>query len=360
MRITDIQTLLVLKNPKGALRIALPGDTMSPSVIVRVGTDEGICGFGEASPFAPVTGCDVPDTLDFIASIAPALIGTDAFGIERSHAIMDGVASGHTPGKAAIDIALYDILGKRAGLPLYRLLGGSEPMVHSDMTIGIDNPEVMAAKARHHVDAGFAILKIKVGIDPAADLEAIRLIRETVGPTVKLRLDANQSWSREQTIRTMHKMERYGVDEIEQPLPADDLEGLRFVREHITQDLMLDESVHTPSDALRAANAAAADIINIKLMKSGGLYHALRVNAVAQAAGLPCMVGCMSETRVGIAAGAALAASQGNIRYADLDSHRGFDEIDGISDGFEQDGGLMRLAEQPGLGVEVRFDFSRG
>jgi L-alanine-DL-glutamate epimerase-like enolase superfamily enzyme len=326
-------------------------------LLVRVETDEGIVGFGEASPFALVTGCVEADVLNFLDAMNTRLAGVDALALERVHGLMDEYTLGNAPGKAAIDIALHDIWGKYAGMPLYRLLGGGSNTVISDMTIGIDEPRVMAAEARRYVDKGFTILKIKVGLDPVSDLEAVRLIREEVGPAIDLRIDANQGWTTKQTLATLRAMERYGVHEVEQPLAADDLDGLRFVRERASQDVMLDETVHTPRDAWRALSAGAADIINIKLMKSGGLYPACRINAVAQAAGVPCMVGCMNESRVGIAAGAALVAALDNIRYADLDSYRLFDELPGVTGGFEQTGGTIRLTEEPGLGVEIALDF---
>jgi L-alanine-DL-glutamate epimerase-like enolase superfamily enzyme len=314
-------------------------------------------GFVEASPFAPVTGCDVTDTLNFLSAMNARLAGVEALALERVHRLMDECGRGNAPAKAAIDIALHDIWGKHAGMPLYRLLGGGANTLESDMTIGIDEPPVMARYARRYVEEGFTILKVKVGLDPASDLEAVRLIREEVGPGIRLRIDANQGWTTKQALATLRAMERYGIDEVEQPLKADDLEGLRFVRERASQDVMLDETVHTPRDAWRALGAGAADIINIKLMKSGGLYPACQINAVARAAGIPCMVGCMSEGRVGIAAGAALVAALDNIRYADLDSYRMFEELDGVVGGFEQTGGTIRLTEEPGLGVEVALDF---
>jgi L-alanine-DL-glutamate epimerase-like enolase superfamily enzyme len=326
-------------------------------LLVRVATDEGVVGFGEASPLASVTGCDEADTLNFLNAMNDHLAGVEALGLERVHRLMDERGCGNAPGRAAIDIALHDIWGKYAGIPLYRLLGGGSNTLTSDITIGIDEPHTMARYARRYVDEGFSILKIKVGLNPADDLEAVRLIRKEVGLGVDLRIDANQGWTRKQTLATLRAMERLGIDEVEQPLAADDLEGLRFVRERASQDVMLDETVHTPRDAWRALSAGAADAINIKLMKSGGLYPACQINAIAQAAGVPCMVGCMGEGRVGIAAAAALAAGLDNIRSTDLDSHRMLDEPEGITGGFEQAGGIMRLTEEPGLGVEVSLDF---
>ncbi|MDR3052809.1 MAG: dipeptide epimerase [Coriobacteriales bacterium] len=359
MRITSIQTLLVATQPTRPLRIALPGLTHNPALLVRVNTSAGSVGFGEACPFEPVTGNNLQQTRQFIQAMSTQLAGEDPLCIERIHRAMDACDPGNAAAKAAIDIALYDIMGKHAKLPLYKLLGGNENSTKSDMTIGLDEPGCMSQKARQYVGEGFSILKIKVGLNPTDDLEAIRQIRAAVGPKVSLRLDANQGWSVEQAIATMRAMEAFAVDEIEQPVANGDLVGLKAVRTHIKQALMLDESVCTPQDAARALAAGAGDIINIKLMKCGGLYRALQINAVAEAAGVPCMVGCMSETRVSIAAGAALAVALGNICYTDLDSHRAIAQIPGIKGGFEQHGETITLLEKPGLGLDIDLDFDK-
>ncbi|MDR3037620.1 MAG: dipeptide epimerase [Coriobacteriales bacterium] len=359
MKITSIQALLVPTQPTVPLRIALPGLTHNPALLVRVNTSAGIAGFGEACPFVPVTGNNLRETQQFVQAMSAQLAGKDPLCIERIHRAMDACDLGNSAAKAAIDIALYDIMGKHANLPLYKLLGGNENTTKSDMTIGLDEPSVMAQKARRYVREGFFILKIKVGLNPTDDLEAIRLIRAAVGPKVSLRLDANQGWSTEQAIATMQAMELYDVDEIEQPIAKDDYAGLKTVRAHIKQDLVLDETVCSPQDAARALAAGTGDIVNIKLMKCGGLYRALQINAVAEAAGAPCMVGCMSETRVSIAAGAALAVALGNICYTDLDSHCAIAEIDGIRGGFEQRGETITMLEKPGLGLDIDLDFGK-
>ena len=356
MQITDIQYKILQLSPKVNFKIALADESRNETLLLKIDTDEGLIGYGEANPYLPVTGDVVPDIAEFIRQIKPLLIGKNPLAIERMHRTMDRFAVHKSAGKAAIDMALYDLMGKKAGLPVYMLLGGNSNEVISDMTIGINTPGRMAALARQYADEGFKILKIKVGANAKDDLEAVRKIREIVGPDISLRLDANQGWGRKETVQVMKLMEAYRVDEIEQPVPYWDFDGCRFIREHITQDLMMDESVKLPKDALRAVKEEATDIINIKLMKCGGLYRGMQINAIAQSANIPCMVGCMTESRLAIAAGAALVASQGNIIYADLDSYRMLEEIPGIRGGFTQQGGLMCLEDKPGLGVEVDFD----
>ena len=355
MKITDIQYKVVEVKRKCKFTIALATNATSNAIIVKVTTDEGIIGYGEASPFSPVTGDSNEDILQFFEHIKPRIIGENPLAIEKIHRIMNRYTVGKSAGKAGIDIALYDILGKKTGLPLYMLLGGNSNEVQSDMTVGIDTPDEMAKLAKKYVDEGFRILKIKVGINHHDDLEAVRKIRELVGPDISLRLDANQGWGKKETVEVMKQMEQYGVDEIEQPIPYWNVDDMRFIKDHISQEMMVDEAVHSPRDVMRIAKAEAADLVNIKLMKSGGLYPALQINAVSQSAGLPCMVGCMSECRIGIAAGAALVAAQGNITLADLDSYRMIEEIDGISGGFETKGDMIYLTDKPGLGVEVDF-----
>ena len=347
-----------LIRPKNVLpfKIALELPSCSESVIVEIRTDEGVTGYGEACPFAPVTGADGEITLTASAKLSEALMSADPLNLESIHERMDRCFVGQSAAKAAMDIACYDIMGKKAGLPLYKLLGGYRDRIESDMTIGIAEPEFMAEMAVNFVKAGFRVLKIKAGVDSKEDLKAIRLIREKVGPDVELRVDANQGWNAKETIRVMKLLEECGVTEVEQPVPFWDMDSCRRIRNGISQVLMLDEAVHTPQDALRVIRAEAVDCINIKLMKSSGIYPALKINAVSEAAGIPCMIGCMGETRIGIAAAAALAAAKANIRFADLDGYRFLEESPAIRGGFEQNGGTIALLGTPGLGVEVDFD----
>ncbi len=161
---------------------------------------------------------------------------------------------------------------------------------------------------------------MKVGVNPTEDVERIRLIREAIGGNIQLRIDANQGWTPKQAIEALNKMEKFKIQFAEQPVPAEDMKGLVEVRKNSPIPIMADESVHSPEDAMRLIQAEAVDLINIKLMKSGGILKARKIAAIAEAAGIPCMIGCMGESEIGIAAGAHLAAAVKNIQYADLDS----------------------------------------
>jgi L-alanine-DL-glutamate epimerase-like enolase superfamily enzyme len=216
----------------------------------------------------------------------------------------------------------------------------------------------MAREARHYVEEqGYRIIKVKVGLDPQGDIEALRQIREAVGDQVRLRADANQGYTVTGALKALEGFAALGVDVVEQCLPDWDLEGAAFLRSKVRGiDLMLDESIHNPHDAARACGLGAADMFNIKLMKCGGLYPGARIAATAASFGLRCMVGCMLETRLALTAGLSLVAARGNITDADCDSFLSFDEKQaGVTGGFTIEDGVCRLSEEGGLGVTVDF-----
>jgi len=221
------------------------------------------------------------------------------------------------------------------------------------MTLMIDSPQSMAQQAKELVARGFGMIKVKAGIDPDEDIEAIRQIREAVGPHIHIKMDANQGWSVTDCLRVMHAIRDCDVDAVEQPVPYWDFDGLAYIRSKAPIKLMADESCFTPQDALALVKRDAVDIINIKLMKSGGLYRATQINTIAEGAGVRCMLGCMMESIIAISAGAALVAARPNIVYGDLDSifhHKGNPRIIG---GVTAVGGKLVLSEKHGLGIEV-------
>ncbi|MDR2182635.1 MAG: dipeptide epimerase [Clostridiales bacterium] len=355
MKITNIKWEKLRVELDKPFVIAIGVATHAETMIVKVETDEGITGYGEATPSAAVTG----ETIDTAAAVLPllrdALAGQNPFSMESIHKIMASVVLRNSSAKAGIDIALYDIMGKRLGMPLYKLLGGHDNKLITDMTVSIDTPEAMAAEALAYKQQGFGVLKIKAGIDPEADMLAMGLIREAVGPKMRLRADANQGWSVNTAIKVMDVYGQYGVEMVEQPVKHWDIDGLAYIRRRTKVALGADESLHTPEDAVKLAKARAVDVFNIKLMKSGGIYPAQRINAIGEAAGIGVMLGCMMETRIGNAASAALVAAQKNITEADLDSFVHFEGAMGISGGFDLKNGVMTLSEKPGLGIEIDF-----
>jgi len=353
MRITDIGLEVRSFRFEEPMKVAFATIVDMDTCIVRIETDEGITGYGEAAPLAFVTGDNLETVLSVGRELRQALLGLDPRAIGTIHRVMDGLYHGNTAIKAGIDIACYDIAAKAAGAPLYRHLGGDDPHVHSDVTIGIDTPERMADKAREWVAKNFEILKVKLGEDIRTDAERIRAIREAVGGSVQLRIDANQGWTVKETLRICPELDRWGVDLVEQPVPHWDFDGLREIRERSGLLIAADESCHDLHDAMRLASMRAVDVINIKLMKSSGIYGALKIAAVCEAAGLSCMIGCMGESTLGNLAGMHLAAALDIIQEVDLDAIYILKQEE-VLGGYDHRGGRAVLWETPGIGCSVR------
>ena len=329
----------------------------SDSWNIRVYTDEGIYGLGSAAPLGFVTGETMETCYLVMKQFANAFIGFDPMDIAGAHKLMDSIIYGNGSAKCAFDLALYDIIGKKKGLPVYKLLGGTDPVVHNDITIGIAAPEKMQADAEKYVfRKGFDILKVKTGINLDDDVRALSLIRQSVGDKIRIRIDANQGYDVETALTALKEFEKLGVDAAEQCLPWWDFDGAAelHAKNNTSVKLMLDESIHTPHDARRAAKLGCADFFNIKLMKCGGLYCGAQIADIAEAAGIGCMVGCMQENKISIAAGVSLVAAKKAIVEADCGSFMFFlGDDDGIPGGFDRQGGIFTLLDKPGLGIDL-------
>ena len=341
-----------LKTP---FKLALGELSAITTLIIKVETDTGMTGFGEASPYAPVNGETNETEQAALPTFAEALVGADPRNLEQVHARMDAVMAGHTALKCGIDVACSDILGKSAGMPLWQLFGGDRNTITTDITIPIGSAEEMAATAQQYVSAGFTALKLKAGNDELADIAAIKAVSAAVGPNVSIKVDANQAWTAAQTRRIMAQLKLPNLIALEQPLPDWQLKKAPALRQELAVPLMLDESVHNAHDASAAVKLGASDLINIKLAKSGGFAGANAINAIAAAAGIGCMVGCNAETRLGTAASAHFIAAHANVRYGDVDSFMLLEETDWLTGGFEADGETLTLSDRPGLGVEVHL-----
>ncbi|EAX48816.1 Mandelate racemase/muconate lactonizing enzyme, C-terminal domain protein [Thermosinus carboxydivorans Nor1] len=354
MKITAIKVGKVRIPLKKPFKTALRTVYAAEDIVVKVITDEGVIGFGSAAPTAVITG----DTQGAIVAaiwdcIAPKIIGMEADRLEELMAALDGAAVHNTSAKAAVDIALYDLFGKIHGLPVYKLFGGYRREVTTDLTISVNSPEEMVQDALEAVAAGYSELKIKVGTDAELDIRRVKAVRQAVGPAVKIRLDANQGWKPKEAVRTIRRMEDLGlaIELVEQPVAAQDLEGLKFVTDHVETDILADEAVSGPADAFRILAMRAADLINIKLMKAGGLHNALKICHLAETMGVECMMGCMLESKIGITAAASFAAAKKNITRADLDAAVLLAE-DPVLGGVAFDQNRILLPEAPGFGVE--------
>jgi L-alanine-DL-glutamate epimerase-like enolase superfamily enzyme len=352
LKIKDVEIFafdIPLKQP---FRIAIGEMKAANDVLVRVHTDAGIVGLGEACPFPPITGETQETNLAAAKSIREMVKGKDPLAIEGILNEIGPLVHSNPSAVAAYDMALYDILGKAAGLPLYRLLGGDKPSFETDITIGLDTPQVMADRAGGYASEGYKTLKAKVGQDPDLDFSRLEAIRGAVGYELSLRIDANQGWTVPQAIAALRKMEKLQIQFCEQPVVAWDTAGLKAVRAQSPIPIMADEAIYLPSDAVKLIRAEACDLFNIKLMKAGGIMNGIRIAHIAGGANMRCMVGCMLESGLALTAAAHLAASQGNIIYADLDGNSEH-TVDPVIGGIKVSAGIITLPEKPGLGLDI-------
>ncbi|WP_277583974.1 dipeptide epimerase [Psychrobacillus antarcticus] len=360
MYIKSIETFDVAIPLTKPFKTALRTVTTAYSVYVTITTSDGKVGYGEAPPTHVITGESMESIRYAINEIiAPQLIGMNILQSEQVFQKLNTALVRNTSAKAAVDMAIHDILAKYAGVPLYQFLGGFRETLETDFTVSVNDPTEMADDAERYIKDGFNVLKVKVGIGEIKDdIQRIRAIRERVGMTPKLRLDANQGWNAKEAVKAISLMEDAGlsIQFVEQPVPAWDLDGLKYVTDHTYTPIMADESVFSVHDAKQVLKMRAADLINIKLMKSGGIYHALKINTLAEASGVECMVGSMIETKLGITAAAHFAASQPNIRYFDFDAPLML-ENDLIVGGVIYEKSNMTFSVEPGLGiVHVNLD----
>ena len=353
MVIKDIQFEVRSFRFEEPMKVAFATIVDMQTCIIKIITDEGINGYGEAAPFSYVTGDNLETVIAVGKELKKELVGLDPRAIGMIHRVMDGMYAGNGPVKAGIDIACYDIASRAAGLPLYRYLGGNDPCIHSDVTIGIDEPSAMAETALGWVQKGFEIIKVKLGEEIAADAERIRAIRAAVGKDIRIRVDANQGWSVKDTVRISRILADLDVDLIEQPVRAQDLDGLAEIKRSTDVLIAADESCHSIYDAAKLAAARAVDVVNIKLMKCGGIYNALKIAAICEGAGIPCMIGCMGESKLGNLAGMHLAAAVDNIKEVDLDAVYILKQED-VYGGYDHRGGRVTLWDTPGIGCIVK------
>ncbi len=353
MRIKDLEARILRMRLSEPYTIAYETVDRAEVVFVRLETSSGIQGYGCAAPDLQVTGESVQNVMDvFEESIKPLMINTDplriAFHMER----LGGGLADHPSALAMIDMALHDVLGKTAGLPLYKVLGGYRDRIKTSVTIGIMPLEETLEKARKHLGNGFRCLKLKGGKNVDQDIEKVIRLREVVGGKVELRFDANQGYSFEESVKFVHMTGKARLELIEQPTPRGQPDLLGRVTGEVQLPVMADESLMNIRDAFRLARRDLADMVNVKLMKVGGIMEAAQINAVAKSAGLEVMVGCMDEPALGIAAGLHFALSRPNVAYADLDGH--LDLIGDPSSGaVVLRDGILFPTNRPGLGFDL-------
>jgi L-alanine-DL-glutamate epimerase-like enolase superfamily enzyme len=292
------------------------------NAFMHVTTRDGYAGWGCAAPSLPVTGETAEDVKDaFNTVIEPLLKGKDVFEYGRILETIKKELPGKPSARAMVDMALYDLMAQKAGVSLYRLLGGYRHAIPTSVTIGIMPVEETLRRAGEFIKQDFKILKIKGGKNVQEDIEKLIRIRALVGTEVKLRFDANQGYSLEDSTRFLEGVEKVKIELLEQPTRRSDFELLKQVTGITPVPVMADESLLSLNDVFRISRNRCSDLINIKLMKTGGIHEAMHINSVAMAAGIAAMVGCMDESSLAIAAGLHFALSRRNTRYADLDGH---------------------------------------
>ncbi len=353
MRIARVEAWPVVMKLAVPYAIAYEKVETTTNVFVRVETSGGPTGFGCAAPDLPVTGETPEDVLAAIGGAgADTLRGTDPLRTAKQQEALRPHLASKPSAYAALDMALYDILGKSAGLPLWKLLGGFRRSFLTSITIGILPVSETVEEARRHVASGFRALKIKGGLSVEEDTERVLRVREAVGPKIELRFDANQGYTVEGSLRFVEMARAAKLELIEQPTSKSEPDLLGRVTSRVPLPIMADESLRTLLDAFRLARRDLVDMVNIKLMKVGGIGEALLINAVARSAGLEVMVGCLDEAALAIAAGLHFALARPNVAYCDLDGH--LDLVGDPSAGavLLKDG-VLYPTDKPGLGFDL-------
>jgi L-alanine-DL-glutamate epimerase-like enolase superfamily enzyme len=322
------------------------------NVVIRVHTSTGLIGTGECAPFVFIVGETQETVFELATKVGKLLLGKDPFAIGERMYDIDRAVQGNPTMKSAFDMALYDLLALKADMPLYRLLGGSKHReIHTDMTISIGSPDKVAGDALAFQKEGFPAIKVKLGTTLKEDVARIQAIRQAVGPDYPIRIDANQGWDTITAIETLKALEPYHIEHCEEPIAHWNTRELVKVRENSPIPIMADESLFDHHDAFKLAHLGACDYFNIKLSKSGGIHKALKIVAVAEAAGIKCQVGCMSESRFALTALMHLVLARDAIVHYDMDSSLMLD-ADPVTGGIEYRGsGLWTLEDRPGVGA---------
>lgn len=353
MKITEIEIFAIQLPLIQPFIISYERYDSMPSIIVKLTTDTGIIGYGESVFDEHITGETWDSTYALLRTkLAPAMIGENPLHMERLHDKMDRLVKGVPTAKAAIDIACYDAAGKSLGVPVYTLLGGRYhkkfPITH---VLSIGAPEEMAEEAAERVEQGYRSFKIKVGTNIVDDVKRIRSIRERVGEDIALRVDVNQGWQTSaQTLQALEKLKDLSIDWLEQPVLGDDLDAMVEAKAKSTIPMMIDEGLQGMKDMRDIITKRAADKVNIKLMKCGGIYPANKLAHIAEMAGITCQVGSMVESSVGSAAGFHVAFSKKIITSVELTGPLKFAKDVG---NLTYDVPFIKLNEKPGLGIDI-------
>lgn len=358
MPVADVVTHLVSAPLHTPFVTSLRRTTTTDTVVVELVDEQGRRGFGEAPQVWRVTGESLAGSRACLdGPLRDVVLGADPDDLQPLLRRLRAAVVANHGAKAAMDVALHDLTARRLGVPLAAYLGGTERRVSTDVTLSVDTAEALAAAAHDRLADGFDVLKVKVGTDPVADVARVRAIRDAVGPAVGIRLDANQGWTPRQAVTTMRAIADSGADVelVEQPVAAHDVAGLAHVTAHTDIPTLADETVYGVRDLLAVIGQRAADMVNVKLAKCGGLGPARTLLELATEAGMGTMVGSMMETHIGVGAAAALVAAYPTSAVSDLDAAWWL-STPPVSGGIAYRGATVLLPPSPGSGIDELVD----
>lgn len=354
MKITDVRLGMISVPLRVPFKTALRTVNSVEDVVVEIHTDTGAIGYGEAPPTGVITGDTTGAIIGAIQDhIAKNIIGKDVDDFENLLMLVQSCVLKNTSAKAAVDMALWDLYGQLYKIPVYKMMGGARKSICTDITISVNDPDTMAKDAVDAINRGYDCLKVKVGKESEKDIARLSAIRQAVPKETLIRIDANQGWTPKEAVRILNGMQEKGLDIefVEQPVKGHDFDGLKYVTERSYVPVLADESVFSPEDALKIMQMRAADMINIKLMKCGGLYNALKIASAAEVYGVECMIGCMLEAKISVNAAVHLACAKQIITKIDLDGPVLCSE-DPILGGAVFNEKVITVSDEPGLGIK--------
>ncbi len=355
MKITNIHTTRFEAPLKTPFVTSLRKVDRLVDVVVVIESDEGFVGYGEGAPAPQITGETMGSISAAVEFLGPLLYDKDILeDFDVLLGIVRSAIKANTTAKSAIEIALYDLKSKAMGLPLYQMLGGKQRSFKTDITISMNDTSKMLLDVHNALDLGFDTLKIKIGEDPKKDFERIKVIHQEIPEDTVLRLDANQGWSAKETVCLLNDLEKHDIfaQFIEQPVAAEDIEGLRYIKERVHTPLLADESVFGYHDAQRLLELEAVDYINIKLAKTGGISAALELADLCHSYDTKCMIGCMLEGPISVAAGAHVASAKSDsITMIDLDAVTSLAHHPMKSNIYFDNSNILLSGKSDGLGI---------
>lgn len=335
-------------------KIALGSTDFYEGYLVEIITDDNIIGYGEAAPVPMITG-DSMGSVEYELSLFSKILINHEESPERLNEIMKSYAKSSKASRAAIDMAIYDIIGKRAKMPLYKMIGNYRDKFATSYTVDLVNSAKAKSQAMDYMKLGIKIFKIKLGSGFNEDYERVKTVRSVVDDN-EIYVDFNQSYDPKRAVKLANEIEKFNVSMIEQPVYALDIKGLRYVKNNTSIYVMADESAYTPEDAINLINLDAVDMINIKLMKSGGITDALKIVDIAESARIKTMVGCMVETKIANTAALNIALGRRNVDHIDLDGYSSL-KFDITDNSMHLEDGINYPSNENGLGLRLKNEY---